>query len=419
MANRLRRILLMTVAAIFAWPALALAEADEAPGGRPVVLVSQHVQGKGTAKTIQEGIDMVDSGGKVMVLPGTYDEAIEIKKGLTLEAVGGSSGLVIIAPPGAPTVAVLVETSDAVIIRDLSIHFTGANGIRGDGVVDITVERVSMLAVNPPLGASNLVAVVNNSDAGGRARLAVLESFLDGTVPPANSPFPPFPQVFGIRVHGDVDALLEGNVIRRTGGACIAVFMRNDLSGKTNVDIFNNDIDECYPLGRAGSVFIQAFTTPVPPVTAEGVVNIVGNTIRNTFASCLPTTAISQSFAPGRIEHNRILGVVQPCAIPIPTRNPAALWIGSLFPAIPSMSPVIRFNDIEGNAHAGLRVAPNITTALDATCNWWGSAAGPSVGTDPSDIVVDNPATPTPHFAPWATAPIAETDETTCTGGRT
>src|SRR2546430_10937430 len=33
-------------------------------------------------------------------------------------------------------------------------------------------------------------------------------------------------QMFGIRVQGDVDALFEGNVIRRTGGACISVAMR-------------------------------------------------------------------------------------------------------------------------------------------------------------------------------------------------
>src|SRR5256886_3751406 len=117
-------------------------------------------------------------------------------------------------------------------------------------------------------------------------------------------------QMFGIRVQGDVDALFEGNVIRRTGGACISVAMRSDFGGETNADILENDLDECYPLLRAGSVIVQAAGVPTAPVTATGVVNIIGNTIRNTFASCLPTTAITQSFAPGRIERNRILGVV-------------------------------------------------------------------------------------------------------------
>src|SRR3989475_8283504 len=105
MATHLPRILLFTLTAILVWP-------SPAPAQRPAVLVNPHVQGNGTARTIQEGIGMVDSGGKVMVVPGTYDEAIEIDKGLTLEAVGGASGPVIIAPPGTPEVAIRVATAE-------------------------------------------------------------------------------------------------------------------------------------------------------------------------------------------------------------------------------------------------------------------------------------------------------------------
>src|SRR5437870_2919834 len=319
---------------------------------------------------------------------------------------------------GAPSFAAGGVGRPAVLVNPNANDNGTAKTIQ-EGIVDVTAERVQVLAVNPPLGASSLVAVFNDArTTGGRARLTVRRSFLDGTVPPANSPTPPFPQVFGIRVQGDVDALLEENVIRRTGGACISVAMRSDFGGETNADILENDLDDCYPLLRAGSVIVQAAGVPTAPVTATGVVNIIGDTIRNTSASCLPTNAITQSFAPGRIEHNRILGVVQPCAISIPTRNPGAIWIGSLIPGVPPASPLVRFNDIEGNAHAGLRVAPNITTPLDARCNWWGSAGGPSVGTDPpgSDIVVE-PGAATPESTPWAPAPIAETDEITCTGG--
>src|SRR3989442_10383955 len=82
MATHLLRILLFTLTAILIWP-------SPAPAQRPAVLVNPHVQGNGTAKTIQEGIGMVDPGGKVMVLPGTYNEAIVIDNGLTPEAAGG------------------------------------------------------------------------------------------------------------------------------------------------------------------------------------------------------------------------------------------------------------------------------------------------------------------------------------------
>jgi hypothetical protein len=412
MIVHLASFLVFTLTAILAGPSLAAA--------KPAVLVNPHAHGHGNARTIKEGITKVDPGGKVMVLPGTYDEAIVIDKGLTLEAVGGASGPVIIAaPPGTPTAAVQVTTPEPVTIRDVTV-LTGASGIRGDGTVDVTIERVQVVAVNPPLGASFLVAVTNNAPTTGRARLTVSESFLDGTVPPVNSPTPPFPQVQGIRVQGDVDARLEGNVIRRTGGACIVVFMRNDFKGETNADILGNDLDECYPLGRLGSLVVQGQLVPPAPATAIGVVNIIGNTIRNTFQSCLPTTAIVHGFGTGRVERNRVLGVVQPCAIDLPnmTRTRGAIWIGSLVATAAPISSVVRFNDIEGNAYAGLRVGRNITTPLDARCNWWGSANGPSgIGPGTGDAVVLESPAATPIFTPWASAPIAETDETTCTGG--
>jgi len=408
MTVHLASFLILTLTAILAGPPLAAA--------MPSVLVNPHVHGNGTAKTIQEGITMVDPGGKVMVLPGTYSEALVIDKGLTLEAVGGASGPVTIASPGTAT-AVQVTTSEPVTIRDVTV-LTGASGIRGDGIVDVTLERVNVLSVNPPLGASFLVAVSNNAPTTGRARLTVLDSFLDGTVPPANSPTPAFPQVQGIRVQGDVDARLERNMIRRTGGACIVVFMRNDFAGETNADILDNDLDECYPLGRLGSLVVQGQLVPPAPATAIGVINIIGNTVRNTFQSCLPTTAIVQAFGTGRVERNRVLGVVQPCAVDLPTRTRGAIWIGSLLATAAPISSVVRFNDIEGNAHAGLRVGRNITTPLDARCNWWGSADGPSgVGPGTGDAVVLESPAATPIFTPWASTPIAETDETTCTGG--
>ena len=70
MSHNARAILVLTLGATLAWSSVAAA--------RPAVLVNPHVKGNGTATTIQEGIDMVDPGGKVMVLPGTYDEAIVI-----------------------------------------------------------------------------------------------------------------------------------------------------------------------------------------------------------------------------------------------------------------------------------------------------------------------------------------------------
>src|SRR3989442_8721302 len=347
--------------------------------GRPSVLVNANANDNGTAKTIQEGIDMVAEGGKVLVVPGAYAEALVINKGLTLEAVGSESGPVIVAPPGAPEIAVRIATNDPVTIRGINVQYTGGGGIRGDGPVDVTIERATLLAVNPPLGATALVSVRRNdaSGTGKRARLVVRHSMLDGTITDRPAPFP---QIFGIIVGFDVDAVLEENVIRRAGGACIFVVMRDDLGGETNVEIVGNDLDECHPLGRAGSIVSGTLAgvplpSPTHPVTATGEVNIVSNTIRNTSRSCLATSAILYEAFTGRVEHNRILGVVQPCATPSGRGLPSAIWVGSLpTSGFPRVSVTVRLNDIAGNAQAGLRLAPNQTEAIDATCNWWCSA---------------------------------------------
>src|SRR6266571_7470691 len=388
--------------------------------GRPAVLVNPNANDNGTAKTIQEGIGMVAAGGSVMVLPGTYVEQIVIDKGLTLEAVGGESGPVIVAPSGTVDAAIQVVTPDPVTIRGLDVRYTGTRGIFANGVVDVTIDGASIVAVNPPLGISALVSMLNDAPTAGRSSVVVRESFLDGSVPAANSAAPPFPQLFGITIAGDVDAQLVGNVIRRTGGACIFLRTRNDLAGEMNVDITNNDLDQCYPLGRVAAILVGPgagnLPTPDRPLTATGVVNIVGNTIRNSAQACVTSSAIAYEVYTGRIEHNRILNVVPACATPTLRNFPSAISVGRhLQPLFPPVTPTVRLNDIVGNAQAGLGIAANQTLAIDASCNWWGSADGPSgAGSGTGDAIVIEAGGATPTFSPFATAPIAETSATGC-----
>jgi len=385
--------------------------------GRPSVLVNPNSDDNGTAKTIQEGIDLVAEGGKVMVVPGTYVEAIVINKGLTLEGIGGEGGPVIIAPSGAPASVVEIATVEPVTLRMLTVHVPGIAGIRGIGPVDLTVDQSTVVAVNPPLGASNLVFVANDAGGGSRARMVVRHSFVDGTV--TNRPGP-YPQSFALRPQGDVDAVFEDNILRRTGGACIFVVTRADLGGELNAEIFNNDIDECHPLGRVSAILVGPVAgnlpSPTRPLTATGVVNIIGNTIRNSSAACVTTTAIVYEVYTGRIERNRIVNVVQQCAAPTGRNLQGGIWLGRLQPFFPAVTPTVRFNDIAGNAHAGLRIASNQTVVIDASCNYWGSADGPSGaglgGT--GDAVVVEAGGATPIVTPFATAPIAGTGATGC-----
>ncbi|MGH7699395.1 MAG: hypothetical protein ACREMJ_02590 [Gemmatimonadales bacterium] len=375
------------------------------------VLVDPKRSGDGIAKTIQEGIGMVAPGGRVRVAPGTYAEALVINKGLTLEGIGGESGPAIIVPIGTPFATIEIATSDPVIIRGLTVHArpTGISGISALAE-DVTIERTTVLAVDPPVGIGWLIDVVGDESTHRRARLVVRQSVLDGSISFERSQAPPFPQILGIRARGDIDAWLEGNVISRTGGACILVQTRLDLGGSLDVDIVRNVLDECHA-SRAGALIVGPpimRNPPLPPVGATGTVNIVGNTIRNSHGSCLTTSAIYYELYTGKIEHNRIEGVVQECAAASDRVQPAGIWVGSLR-GVPAATPAVRFNDIEGNTHAGLRLGPNMTTALDARCNWWGSASGPSsVGPGTGDAIIVETGAATPVFAPWATRPVAQ-----------
>jgi hypothetical protein len=388
------------------------------PGGQPVVLVNPGAQGAGNARTIGEAIAMVAPGGTVRVLPGTYAEALVIDRGLTIEAIGGASGAVIIDPLAGTTMVIRIATTEPVTLRGLTVHVPGADGIAGMGPVNLTVERSSVLVVEPKPAPGDLIRVANQTFTGQRASLVVRHSTLDALSTP------PIGQTFGVRATGDIDALIEGNVIRRTGGACIVLATRIDLAGELNADIQDNDLDDCQPIGRVAAIIVgpppMVFASPDMPITTTGVVNIVGNVIRNSSGSCLTGSAIVYELFTGRIEHNRIHDVVQECATGSPRNLPSAIWLGGLRPNgshvfFPPVTPTVRFNDIAGNAHAGIRIAPNQTIVIDATCNFWGATDGPSgVGPGSGDAVVVEAGGVPPVVQPFASAPIAATKATSC-----
>jgi hypothetical protein len=423
---------------------LLVSASVSASGKRPSVLVNPHGQGNGTPRTIAEGIVMVEDGGKVMVLPGTYPEALVIDRPLTLEAIADHSGAAILEPPTGPAIAVEVKTSAPVVIRGFTLRYGNAFGIRGEGSVDITVEGVTIVAVAPPLGVGALVSVANEGPLPGpngppvaRARLAVRDSDLDGSIGCDTWPGActgaslTFPQTFGVSARGDVDTVVERNVIRRAGGACVFVQVRTDLQGETNAQIFDNDLDQCYPAGRAGAIFVAPQGTNNPSVPyaqcpkagamcARGIVEIVGNRIRNTERSCVTTTGINFIALSGRIERNRLEGVVQTCAASTLRALPSAIWLGSrnLSALFPPVDVQVRFNDISGNAQAGLRLAPNMKAVLDARCNWWNDATGPSgVGPGTGDALIVESGATTPLFTPWAEEPFAD-GQSSCSGVR-
>jgi hypothetical protein len=391
------------------------------PPTNPPVRVKPKIGGGGaaTTRTIQEAINLAVRGATVSILPGTYPETLVIKRGLTLEATGETSGAAVVAPPGTPETVIEIATADPVIIRGLTIHAAGLNAIRATGEVNLTVERSTVLAVNPSPDQKALI-VVNNDErtSGARAKAAIRQNRIDGSVAVLPRGMAR-PQNHAVAFVGDVDAILESNLIRRTGAMCISVGPREDFSGHTVVDILNNDIDECHPMGRVGAIKVGSpaagLLSPRLPVTATGTVNVIGNTIRNSSRDCVNSAIAYDAFG-GRIERNRIIDFVQPCASGNPRNLPGAIWLG-LRAAIkvPAVTPVVQFNDIQGNAHAGLRIAPNQTLPTVVRCNYWGSAKGPSgIGPGDGDAIVVEPGAPAPVFLPFAKSPVAQAPSPPC-----
>jgi len=94
-------------------------------------------------ETIQAAIDAAESGGTVLVAPGTYEENLTIDKDLTLDGTSGVASDVVIDPDGGDGITF---AADVITISDLRV--TGADdGIVGDGISAASVVTLSNVEV--------------------------------------------------------------------------------------------------------------------------------------------------------------------------------------------------------------------------------------------------------------------------------
>jgi hypothetical protein len=274
--------------------------------------------------------------------------------------------------------------------------------------------------ISPVVG--NGVSVTNNvSQSEERARVVVRDSrFSVGGV--------------GISLGGDVDALVERNTVQHVMSRSLCLLVSPTGQGanatvpagvETNVEIRNNLFENCgtdavrFPGRGFNAIAVQG---AVGALTG-GTIDIIGNTFRTTPAvagapDACPASAILSEFYTGTIERNSITGVVKPCTPePIGPRNQAgAIYVGSRVAGIRPADVSVRFNDFGQNAFAGLRIGSNQTTPIDATCNWWGDASGPSGAAQPGggDAAIVEAGAALPRTAPFAPAPIAAAADSDC-----
>ncbi len=392
----------------------ALLDADEL---RSTVVVNPASRGQGTARSISEGLAMVAPGGRVLVKPGTYNEQVVIQKSVTLLGSDLEAGAAIIRqskPASAPATeaVVQVKTTDPVVLQDLTIHHDNIRAVNVLSVAgDLTVDRVVFegRSTSLPVVGNGVSVVTNADDFGGRARVTIRQShFSVGGI--------------AISLGGDVDAHIEENEVRHSEsrGTCVLVNPQGQgatvrAGEATNVNIVDNLFEDCGTNEARG--FNAVAVNGAPGAPTMGTVNIIGNTLRNTVItppSC-NTSAISYEFYSGVIEHNSLYGAVAACAAPGGRNLPGAIAIGGQVAGVRPANVAVRFNDIVGNAQAGLRIGARQTTPIDATCNWWGHPSGPS-GTGPGsgDAVVVEAGASVPITTPHALEPIAATSASSC-----
>lgn len=410
-------------------PEQVVASALDVDGeGQGTVVVNPDANGNGVARTVQEGIDRVDAGGTVLVMPGTYLERVVIRKGITLRGIGLGDGAAVLAQsmatsaPGTEAV-ILVETPEPVVLSDLTVHHDNIRGVNVlFGEANVTVERMSFegVSTSSPVVGNGVTVLYNAGTSETRAHAVIRDNrFTVGGI--------------AVSLGGDVDALVEHNEIRQGASGrwgCVSVSVvgqgRTVLPSpgrETNVDIVGNLFEDCGTnlSGRFNSVIVVGASD----ATTVGTVNIVGNTFRATAGApgeappCAVSAILYENYS-GVIERNTIENVVNACSpeAAAPRNFRGAIFVGSRVPRVQPANVAVRFNDIVGNAGAGLRIGANQPVSIDATCNWWGDASGPSgLGAGSGDAVVVQPFGAAPGFVPFATASIAGTSETSCFGG--
>ncbi len=124
-------------------------------------------------KTLFEALALVQEGGRIALAAGTYDEPLEITKGI--EVAGRCPSMVRVQGTtmahGYPVI-VWVNQAAGVTLRGIEIGGKGI-GIMADGAMDLTVERAHIRNAT----VAGLLAF------GGSTVVSMMESWIEGTLP--------------------------------------------------------------------------------------------------------------------------------------------------------------------------------------------------------------------------------------------
>ncbi len=353
--------------------------------------------------SIQTAVDRVCDGGTVHVAEGIYSGAIINKSVMILGSTTGDSiigsGVPYKSGSGLQTAFRLDAGADGTEIRNLTINCNATTNfffaVFSRSVDDVIIDSFEV---------NDAVQGISNYDG---SNWEITNNVLTDTVASGGGGIG---IMFGVRPPQDECSgnLVQNNIIHADGteagytapGVCLALDTRygaySDLTGSeeiTNNEISNNTITGT---GNVNEVGIEV-----------GVIGVSGNSTKVAYTMGMIHDNLIQNNTVSGSDYGIYAYVVEDLVI---EENEVKNCISHGISIWDDFTGNINNNNIFGNGNYGLW--NNLTTNVDATCNWWGAITGPNHASNSGgtgDNVSDNVG-----FLPWLTDVYPDGE---CVGG--
>jgi conserved repeat domain/conserved repeat domain len=331
--------------------------------------------------TINGAIGKASAGDTINVAAGTYNESVSVTKTLTLH--GAQAG--VDARTRSAAESVINNTCGPVQIRADNVVLDGFT-VQGSTQSDPCF--LAGIWTNPgQTGTQGGHQILNNIVQNNISGIELDSTCVNSTL-----------VQFNLLQNNNNSGPASGNAIQTNFGLCKATIDSNKFTGHTNASILINA-----GIGGGDQLIVSNNELVGSPTTTERIVlggvtnsSITGNTSIGSTATNGP---IRLFFGNNNITINSNV-----------LRNGIrGIKVDDIVGGFPNTNISARLNCIEGNSVAGLEVATGgHSGTLNADLNWWGSATGPTIASNPSgtgDAIIDPDAVVV--YIPFLGAPAA------------
>lgn len=344
--------------------------------------------------TLQAAINKASSGDTINVAAGTYSVVgvVGVNKTLTIngaqagvDARGRVAAESILQNSGGLVVSADNVTIDGFTVQNNTAAFNGFGiglgaGTGGAHVVNNIIQN-------------NIVGLALTNKSGAAQALIQHNLFRNNTQPGAASGHGIYADQFTAGIGGVTNVLIDANNFVNDDGAVTGTWgigiSNTAATPFTGLTISNNKFNSASPFSRG----LYLYSTDNSSIT--------GNSFRDKTNYAIGLFDADDNIT---ISCNTIFN------------SNRGIYLGQDF-GNPNTGIVANNNNISGNASAGVELDPGSHTGtLDATSNWWGSATGPTIASNPGgtgDTIVDpNAVVNYAGFlaAPPACAPVPTAD---------